>query len=358
MYKCTDNQSPYYSSRYVDGNRAVINSFSGVIDNGQTLTLNGHFSADRNGELFTRIATTAQVGQELVPSYVVSTGDSWYGTGASLVAETTDGNSWKAGSASPIITHESLTEFYYSLRFKIEVIDYGVGAEAPQIKFQRPLVFSGHEGTLLPILFFNEDGTTNQLQANYYGQASSSYYSEDQAVLDNIWEDWHTSIGYYKFNNSGKKDGCVFQFMKNENSKLPYFNFLNAANINCNDQRFTGDLNEFFNPVYYFESLLSPQNSTQFWLPFFKRNSTVINMWIDGLIANSSPESVWLIAGDDIDVAHSTGKAVHIPQTSRSLTEIVVTVYMGDFIPSDDIYVYVRNSNGRNSEPVLVRAGT
>lgn len=363
MYKCTDGQSPQYSSKYVDGNRPVISSFNGTIANGQPLTLGGIFSAKRNGDLFNRIVTPAQAGQEIVPSYLASTSDSFIGTGACLLSETTLGNQWKAGAAAPIITHEPITECHFSYLFRLNFINYGASAEQLQIKFPRCMVHAGHEGALGPIIFFAETdaGLTlyldsgHKFQANWAGSAGTGQFIQSGTQLTPLFNQWCSVNGYYKVNSAGKIDGCVFQIIRNETTGEVYFDALDGS-INGNDQRRTGSIPVFSEQVFRFDALGTQPAGTQFWLFFFKRGSTVVNCFMDGLIVNDSPESVWLMNNPDPDVAFATGKRIQIPQNSRSSTQIVATAYLGNMTTADNIYCFVKNSNGRWSNGMLVRA--
>lgn len=365
LYQCKDGQSPEYTVGYVDGNRPSISSVTGSITNGSTITLNGFFSNKRNGQLFTRIATPAQAGQELVPSYIASTSDSWLGSGASLLCETTAGNQWKLGGGTPIINHEIVDEIYYSYNFKLSFLNYGLSAEAPQIKFPRPLVVYGHEGAMSPILFFAETNAgldlfledSHKFTGGWNGSPASCYYDKDGTELTPLFNQWCKFVGYYKCSTPGVKNGSVFQMVKNEQDQSLFFNVYSSG-INGNDQRFTTTLTPFAEPVYYFDSNNEQQDGAQFWLFFYKRNSTVVNVYMDGIIANDSPESVWLINGTNFDTAMTAGKAVHIPQLTRTATQITATCYLGNLLTSDNVYAVVMNSNGRASTPVLVRAAT
>lgn len=364
MTKCSDGDSPQYDCKYTDGNRPKISSFSGTISNGSTLTLNGFFSAKRNGQLFTMIASPAQAGMELVPSYVASTADSWLGSGASIVAQTTAGSSWKTGASNPTINHETISECYYSLMFKADMINYGLNAEGLQIKFERPMVYTGHTGMIDQILFYNETGSgaaygnVGTLGGNWAGNSSGAFCTVNNAGLAFMFNNWCKKIGYYKPNQSGKKNGSVYHYVRDETTKSVLFNFIDTGIANANDQRYTTSVSTFAEPVYYFDDNGASSSASQFWLPFFKRNSAVFNMYIDALIANDSPEAVWLINGTDIDLAFNTGKSVHIPQLTRNGTQITATCYLGDLTISDNIYAVVFNSNGRASVPVLVRAAS
>lgn len=360
--ECTDGQSPKFDTRYVDGNRPSISGVTGTIANGQTITINGVFSAKRNGQLFTRIADASNVGQELVPSYFSTINpDSWYGTGHSMLCQTTLGSQWSDSGSAPIIEHDTVNECFYTIRYKIEMEVYGDNAEGLQIKLERPLVSGGHDGALKPIMQFDsangglDYAGTGYLEAGWRGVVNAQMVGNN-AAMSPLFDNWITKTGYYKYSSPGRKDGSVFQSIKIEPTKQQFFNFL-SSNINGNDQRKTGSITPFFEPVYFFNYEGEFSTANQFWLPFYKRGSSVFKVWVDGVIGNDSPESVWLIAGNNINLARSTGKAIHLRQMERSSSEITAKVYLGDLLESDDIYLAVKNSNGRFSEPVLVRAG-
>jgi hypothetical protein len=360
--ECTDGQSPRFDTRYKDGNRPSISSVTGAIANGETITINGVFSSKRNGQLFTRIADASNVGQELVPSYVSTFNpDSWYGTGHSMFCQTSAGSAWSATGSTPIITHDTVSECYYTMRYKLAMEVYGDNAQGLQIKLERLLVSGGHDGALKPIMQFDsangglDYANIGLVEAGWRGVTNANMVGSNAAIAP-LFNNWITKIGYYKYSSPNKKNGSVFQSIKVEPTKQQFFNFVSGG-INGNDQRKSGSISPFFEPVYFFNYEGEFSSANQFWLPFYKRNSSVFKVWIDGIIGNDSPEAVWLIAGNNITTAMATGKSVHIPQISRTTSQITAKAYLGDFLPSDNIYLFVANSNGRFSSPVLVRAG-
>lgn len=360
--ECTDGQSPKFDTRYVDGNRPSISGVTGTITNGQTITINGVFSAKRNGQLFTRIADASNAGQEIVPSYVSTLNpDSWYGTGYSMFCQTVAGDAWSDTGGTPIITHDTVSECYYTMRYKIEMEVYGDNAQGLQIKLERLLVSGGHDGALKPIMQFDsangglDYANEGYFEAGWRGVVNAQMIGNDAAMAP-LFNNWITKTGYYKYSSPGRKDGSVFQSIKVEPTKQLFFDFISNG-VNGNDQRKSGAITPFFEPVYFFNYEGEFSTANEFWLPFFKRSSSVFKVWIDGIIGNDSPEAVWLIAGNNTQSAMSTGKAVNIPQLTRSVSQITAKVYMGDFSASDNIYLFVANSNGRFSAPVLVRAG-
>jgi hypothetical protein len=360
--ECTDGENPKFDTRYFDGNRPSISSVTGTIANGETITINGVFSAKRNGQLFTRVADSSNAGQELVPSYVSTINpDSWYGTGYSMFCQTTLGSQWSTDGGAPIIEHDTVNECFYTIRYKIEMEVYGDNAEGLQIKLERLLVSGGHDGALKPIMQFDSanDGLdyagTGYLEAGWRGVVNAQMVGNNAAFAP-LFDNWITKIGYYKYSSPSRKNGSVFQSIKIEPTKQQFFNFVSSG-INGNDQRKSGSIAPFFEPVYFFNYEGEFSTANQFWLPFYKRGSSVFKVFVDGVIGNDSPESVWLVAGNDINSALSAGKSVNIPQLTRSSNQITAKAYMGDFSVSDDIYLFVANSNGRFSEPTLVRAG-
>lgn len=354
------------STEWIDGKRPKVSSVTGTVSNGQSITISGYFSSKRNGDWYQGIYQPAQAGTYPIPSYGVTTSDSFLGTGACIVANTVLGLPWTA-QGNPIINFGNHDECYYSYMRKTVMNVWGDNAEGLQIKLERPLIKSGgHTGALSSIIFYNTTGAnsyagTGQTQMSWEANsASPSYGSPTNASLTEHFGAWVRTWGYHRKNASSTSNGAVFYCIKNETSKTCYFNFTGGGK-NANDSR-TGSssLTPFFNPRYVAESSNGTYDGIgqEFWLPFFKRNSAQLDMYVDGLIINDSPESVWLINGTNVDTAMATGKAVHIPQSSRSGSTITATVWLGDLLTSDNIYVTVFNSNGTYSTPVLARAAS
>lgn len=351
------------STEWIDGKRPKVAGVTGTVSNGQSITISGYFSSKRNGDWYQGIYQPAQAGSYPIPSYGVTVADSFLGTGACIVANTVIGQNWTLQS-NPIISLGSHDECYYSYMRKTIMNVWGDNSPIPQIKLERPLVKSGgHAGAQATIIFFGTaagvyDGT-GQTQCNWEANAPTSAYGEpSNAALGAHFNAWIRTWGYHKKNTDGVSNGGIFKCMKNESTKTSYFNFVGGGK-NQNDTR-TGSssLTPFFNPRYVAETTSETYDGIgqEFWLPFFKQASTQLDMYVDGLIINDSPESVWLINGTNVDTAMATGKAVHIPQSSRSGSTITATVWLGDLLTSDNIYVTVFNSNGTYSTPVLVRA--
>lgn len=252
-------------------------------------------------------------------------------------------------------------------------------AQAPQIKMQRQLVKSAsndHFGVFAPVHVYESDHALPPTPDSCIYARGEMHTVEGPATgtqpagtagtfyRDNIFEKWCRVISYYK-KDPGDGKGSHFYSHKNEEDNVLFFEFTYGGGPGnygamLNDKTKTAPLPAFFEPRYVF-----PDNYTeefngvgnQFWMPFYKRGPAKFKMKAQGLVANNSMESVWLINGPDVYAAMASGKAHPLPQQSRSTTSIPVTYYEGNFTSEDDKYLIVYNSNGKFGEPWLLQEG-
>lgn len=365
--ECTDGQSPKFDTRYFDGNRPSISGVTGTIANGETITINGVFSAKRNGDAWNWLDKA--VGTAPVTGYTVTAGDDFIGSGKYLLAvKPQNGNSW-LGLSAPTISIGDHNECYYSCLRKTVVHNWGTDTDNLQIKFERPVVkIGGHVGGIDSILSGwvpSEDGLTANLsggifQSNWRTDTASAYGQPQGTNTHKHFDNWNRIFGYYKSDTDGKRNGSVFKAIKTEATKEIFFDFIGGGK-NANDTRFGTPINPFFEPrytAYCRDDVLPDGIGQEFWLPFYTGENVALDMYYAGLIINTSPESLWVIAGSNITSALATGKAVQLPQSSRIESEIKATLFLGDMTTDDDIYITAMNSNGRFSDPYLLRAAS
>lgn len=119
---CADGKA---RSKFTDGLCPIISGVSGSLADGSTLTVSGNFSAKNpSGYFIHRFATPDKVGQSWCDSYpyAVDAGD-FFGLGAVGLADTQIGSSW-VGSGTPFISHPETDEFFYTMLWKIEHVNY------------------------------------------------------------------------------------------------------------------------------------------------------------------------------------------------------------------------------------------
>lgn len=90
------------------------------------------------------------------------------------------------------------------------------------------------------------------------------------------------------------------------------------------------------------------------WLPFYKRESAQIDVYVDGVYVNDSCERVEL--GNAPTWEACTKRAVQ-KQTNRQASSIAFECYEAQFAASDDVYAFVFNQDGVYSAGHLIRNG-
>ncbi len=121
--KCSDDQTPEYTSKFPDGNRPSITTISGGKTNGSRSKLAGFFSNKRNGIMFTE---SPVLGASLCPGYVYQDAVPGFAGAMAAVADCPEGVQW---NSTPFIEHDWISECHFTCYVKIDITK--VGNEAP-----------------------------------------------------------------------------------------------------------------------------------------------------------------------------------------------------------------------------------
>lgn len=244
---------------------------------------------------------------------------------------------------------------------------------APQIKMQRQLVkddSSDHYGVFGIINQYDSDKVLPPAADSCISARGEAVVVEAPATgtqpagtagtiyRDNVFEKWCRVISYYK-KDPGTGKGSHFYSHRNLEDNVLFFEFTYGGGSGnpgamLNDKTKTAPLPPFFEPRFVFDNNFTVEFDgvgDQFWMPFYKRSAAKFICKAQGLVANDSWETVWLVNSLDVDAAIASGKAHPLPQQSRGTSLIAATYYEGNFTPADDKYLVVYNSNGKYGEP-------
>jgi hypothetical protein len=350
-----------------------ISSFSGTYGQGNSLTLNVSGTTDKNStQLIFMSGVVASDGDDALPNqpalnasnYKHNVVDSFMGTGACLLAEMAVS---AAGSEDTYWEFPAQSELYMSIVAKLEFNTVGINTDGQQLKMTRFNAGTGHSGEPVATRtqFWNTDDVviTTMNGDLFMGLAWDTIDAHNEDIRNNGLGNWNRTQMYWKASDNDVANGSDWWMETDQRDGTDYFGgrewFPSYRDLNDPDQ-----INVWPTPPSIYKPLIkhvtrtaadSNQNGmTKAWLPFFKRNSSQIDSYVDGVFINDSLERVEL--GNASTWIASTKRVIQ-EQTNRGSSSIVFNCYEANFVASDDVYAFVFNTDGEYSTGHLIRAG-
>jgi len=361
-----------------------ITGFTGTFGQGNTLTLNVSNSTVKNtsqvafhtGDSLQDGITARDIlaGSETtnISSYKHSTADSFMGSGASLISNMQAGG---AGGTDSYINLASMEEVYFSTVNKIDVNVAGLDSEGQQLKQNRLNTgYDGSHGTPLitsTVLYNTDDVNVTSTNNDIF--TYNSWVSSDSAISDYTvsgFGNWVRRQMYWKASTLDVADGSIWWLDTDQRDGTDYFGGrefwapdwettgIGYRDINDPDQQNVVPSPAVWIPLnkHVTKNTIddTTDNMNRAWLPYFKRDSSQIDVAVDGIYINDSLERVELINAPTYELAT---KRVVQEQQVRGLSSISFKCYEANFIASDSIYAVTFNSDGQFSTGTLIRTG-
>lgn len=351
-----------------------ISSFSGTFGQGNTMTLNGSFSAERDGMVAYMRGDPNNLGAspaELVDfngsaasDYKHSTERAFGKSGASLRADWFDGNPQNNGAN--IRLPAKSRKLFLSAEVFMDLSGWNADtsgtAAAPQVKFMRLLGESGSHTTL----------PTQHIQTKWFDSRNGAGVGLDYPFSTNIGNfrneqgasfDWGSPpglTGWQRWILYGEvsttetsEDGRMFARMINHVDNTIHHcdrTYVDGSPTMHSDRSWLAPA------VKNFEHGANPDPRwINAMLPFYKINVDNLVVFVDLVGVNDTPERVELGNNPSMD---DCTKLVLQKQLSRNGSTITFEVEEGNFAATDNIYAFVVNGDTQYTAGTLIRAGS
>lgn len=350
------------------GSDPIISSFSGTFGQGNTITLNGSFSAERDGMVAYLQGDPNSLGAsppELVDFdgnpgsfYVHSTERAFGKSGASLKA------AWPGDSTyANIRLPQRSRKLFLSAEVFMNLESWNTDPDgaSPQVKFMRLLSESGVHNDTTPTQHIQVDAVSGGFSRWRLDYPNTTFQGEFEDESGNrLRFDPPGLTGWYRFVLYGEVstsetsgDGRIFAhcIRHSDNSIWPADRGYTDGGPALHPRR------SYFAPAVHNFPLGAPSVNT--WLaamlPFFRINIDALEVFVDLVGVNDTPERVELGNNPIMD---DCTKLILQKQVSRNVSEINFEVEEGNFSASDDIYAFVVNGDTSYSAGKLIRAGS
>lgn len=351
----------------------VISGFSGSFGQGNTITLNvSNVTTKNSTQVMFAVGDSGQNGVDattILPNqpaldasnYKHSTAKSFMGSGASLLAEMQTG---ATGSEDTYVDLGSPQDaIYFSSLSWVDVNTVGANTDGQQLKLQRFNAEGGHSGEpmLAQTLFWNTDDvvmTNDYVYLFTTGRNTSSPKNNKYSVSG--FGNWKRTQMYWQASDVDQDNGSVWLLEHDERDGTTYHGGAEWTTGNAfNDPSVLQSTNpEIWIPKQNWctrrSSDSASQNMTKVWLPFYKRGSSQVDVYVDGIYINNSLERVEL---GNASTYETCTKRVVQEQTNRQSSSIAFECYEANFTASDDIYAFAFNEFGEYSVGHLIRSG-
>lgn len=369
------------NSNYPNGDKpAEITSVSGTYGQGNELTLTTTQATTKNTtQLMFACGDSAENGNDATAivasqpvsnasNYKHSTAKSHMGTGASLLAQMQSG---AGGSIDPYIQLASpQSELYFSSLVNIDINTAGLDSESQQLKMQRFNAEAGSSGepALGRTLFWGTDDTNvTSSHSTIFSGAGLQYWPAARSFyeLGLLGDKWFRTQMYWKASDVDTANGAIWYLESNETDGDTYLSargpWPDYEDMNDPDQSNpSADISTWYKQWTPMDKLVTRrtgdsagQNIDKVWLPFFKRDSSQIDVYVDGIYINDSCERVEL---GNASTYEACTKRVIQKQTNRQSGSIAFECYEGNLTTSDNVYAFVFNEDGTYSQGYLIRA--
>lgn len=337
----------------------LVVSNSTIKNSSQTLFAVG--DATQNGSNARDILAGSDVSN--TSNYKHSTAQSFMGSGAALIANMQAGI---AGPTDAYIDLNSMDEVYFSSVNKIDILTAGLDSEGPQLKQNRLNADVGHSGEpmMTSTVFWDTDDVSIISSNNdwFVGKGFNTIDAANGDYLISGFGNWQRYQMYWKRSSNDTTDGSLWALTTDQRDGTDYFGgrefWPDYRDMNDPDQINVIPSPEVWIPLHkHFTKSVTDSASSgmnKAWLPFFKRDSAVIDVASDGIFINDSLERVELINAVNYQTAT---KRVIQKQILRATSSISFECYEANFTPSDNIYAVTFNADGHFSDGKLIRAG-
>ena len=324
-----------------------------IIKKQNQVIISGNFSAKQSKQIYFSDFDQAKVGELLTGFnqknrqvvYKYSKEKTKYPTDLVLKADMSPNNQ---GAYARFIFLKPQNEIYFSYKFLVELVDIGSLEENPQLKLARLSPnLNKHTGeTIFASLWDIKNNSfyiTLPTHKSFY--AKHGIYNDKFLANENINNSWWHNFAYIKLESS--KKNAVFYRMQNEKndiyrfSKTPYGS-INDLSLKTKDAVFPTWQINYTNPNF---ATLKTKKFWQFILPFYKRKSSHIKVYIDDLYINNSPERVEIANNKNYNLAK---KRQILETTNRSKKKITAKINKKNLsLLGDELYLFVFNQDGK-----------
>lgn len=366
-------------------NPPIVSGVSGVVTQGNTVTLAGEFSHHRNGQLLYADGSEA-VG--IIPAwlsdmsgvptngsafedsaYKVNSEQSFSKNGKSLKATFPSGEQTGVAAGAVFRLPERSQELFVSCEVYPDLSSWDGTNVGPQIKFLRLLSQNGqHNGD--PAFQFQlssfDTRTTKAFSVQGFGVGDSTVFPYDpdgpddkrwgrNLVADEISNKWNRYVLWAKVPSSelatdGKALAKVIEHHTDRQIGLNDTTYTNGDSV-------SNPRTSWKAPAV--KSFPTAHQSPEKWFlnvifPFYQLGIYDLKVWMDCLYVNDTPERVEI---GNAPIMDDCGKLVIQKQLSRTGVEIQFQLEEGNFLPADNLYAFVVNSDGEYTTGTLIRAG-
>ena len=358
-----------------DGNKPIISGFTGSF--GGDVVINGVFTAHSAApDQFIR-GQSALIGTPALAAstkYVHSAIDDYNGTGAVIHAHKSVGTTAVGveGGGDPLVEFATAKKSGYVTGL-IKIVSQHLSADGSQAKVLR---FRNADGEALlfrtPQWSSLDDVTFVSMNDFVYSQgfAASAGGGTTASGTQLFSGEWIRFWMYFKASSAaGVRDGSEQMMQKSAQvNGESFFDYKDTAGVELalNDQRYPSPVPARFRPNGGVAIIPHPTHPLvvsscdvkAFELAYYARDEQEHDFMYQDIWFSETPEDVYLHTLPTLTASFSTGKLDLVPYSNRTTSSVTVdTSKTGAFVGSDNIYMTVRNSNGMESNAVLLRAG-
>lgn len=364
------------------GGPATISSFTGTFGQGNSIELTASNVTTKNTtQLLFFTGDPAENGNDAntllqnqpvsnASNYKHTTTKSYMGSGASILASMASSAS---GSVDPYIDLGSPQDaIYFSTVLNLNVNTAGLDTESQQLKMQRLTgnTTSSSSPALGRTFFWGTDDVniTDSFGTMFTG-GGPSYEPADRRLweLGLLGDKWLRTQMYWRASSLDTANGSLWFMDSNETDGVTYlsargafpdyedFNDPDASNPNIDISTWNKQWTPMNKHITRRTSDSANQSMQVVWLPFFKRDSSQVDSYIDGIYVNNSCERVEL---GDASTWETCTKRVIQKQTNRTSSSVTFECYEANFAPTDNIYAFIFNEFGEYSTGHLIRAAS
>lgn len=362
------------STNFPDGKKPIISGFTGTF--GGEVVLNGSFSSDRSAPFHFLRGNPSTLGAVAIGNcYRHSNRDSYNGNGACIyapkLAGTTVVGETPASGRTHTLSFPASRSCFVTGVIKIETESFYDAVQSEQLKNLR-MRNANDDALLLQIMFWDSSAPENYTNPRHFvkslgfvGAGLSAGYGTPNSAVQQLSGQWIRFLMYYKASSApGVRDGCSQMLQKPalSNGAVEFDYAESEASIEqVNDQRRTVPFFRFrpaekCNFMYDRDGLVDPLvDHVEFC--YYGREGQIHDIMYDDVWVSDTCEAVWLCTHPTLDESWQSGKIHLAPYTGASSSAIAIdTSGAAPFLLSDNVYAVRVNSNGAESNAVLLRA--